>query len=59
MKIHLEDYQSTLDRLKQERWGGNEFVAFPDQSTQLSREELTFFPICMMSRSFATRCLLT
>lgn len=44
MKIRLEDYLSTLDHLKQKRWEGNEFAAFLDQSTQLSREELTFFP---------------
>ncbi len=43
MKINLADYQAVFDHVKQKRWEGNEYVAFLDDNSRLSREELSFF----------------
>lgn len=43
MKIRVSDYKEILDYLVEQRWAGNEIVAFLDDSAAVNKDELAFF----------------
>ncbi|MXN91743.1 hypothetical protein GR160_10940 [Flavobacterium sp. Sd200] len=43
MKIRASDYKEILDYLLKQRWEGNEFVAFLDDSVAVSKEDMQCF----------------
>ncbi|MES2329789.1 MAG: hypothetical protein V4539_09320 [Bacteroidota bacterium] len=52
MKISSTDYTDVLHEMINQRWAGNEFVAFPDDSVALQKEELFCFATAYEAMEF-------
>jgi hypothetical protein len=53
MKIREGDYKKILDHLVNQRWEGNEFVAFPDDSAAVRKHDLFCFATPEKAKEFS------